>query len=94
MIGFILWIVVIGLIAGFVARAVVPGDDSMSIVATLALGIVGSLVGGFLGYLLFGKDLADGAFQTAGIVGSIIGAIVVLLGLRLLRRSGTDRSLS
>lgn len=94
MIGFILWIVVIGLIAGFVARALVPGDDSMSIVATLALGIAGSLVGGFIGYLLFGKDIADGAFQTAGIVGSIVGAVVVLLGLRLLRGSGSDRSLS
>jgi uncharacterized membrane protein YeaQ/YmgE (transglycosylase-associated protein family) len=51
----------------------------MSIGMTLLLGIVGSFVGGFLGFLLFGADAADGFFQPAGIIGSIIGAILVLL---------------
>jgi uncharacterized membrane protein YeaQ/YmgE (transglycosylase-associated protein family) len=86
MLTFIIVMILIGLVAGFLARAIVPGDDSMSIPATIALGIVGSLVGGFLGYLLFGRDLADGAFQTSGIIGSVIGAIIVLLLLRLVRR--------
>lgn len=85
MLVFLISMIVIGLIAGFIARAVVPGDDSMGLVATIVLGLVGSLVGGLLGYLLFGRDVADGALQTSGIVGSIIGAILVLLGLRLVR---------
>lgn len=82
---FIIMMIVVGLIAGFVARALVPGDDSMGIVATIVLGIVGSLVGGFLGYILFGKDASQGAFQTSGLIGSIIGAIIVLIILRLAR---------
>ena len=79
MIGFILYLVIVGLIAGFVARAVVPGPDPMSVLATIALGIVGSFIGGFLGYVITHHDANDGAFQASGIIGSIIGAIVALL---------------
>jgi uncharacterized membrane protein YeaQ/YmgE (transglycosylase-associated protein family) len=79
MLGFILFLVVFGFIAGLIARAVVPGDDSMGIGGTILLGIVGSFVGGFLGYVLFGNDLEDGAFQASGIIGSIVGAILVLM---------------
>jgi uncharacterized membrane protein YeaQ/YmgE (transglycosylase-associated protein family) len=46
---------------------------------TIVVGVVGSFVGGFLGYLLFHKDAQDGFFQPAGIIGSIIGAVIVLL---------------
>jgi uncharacterized membrane protein YeaQ/YmgE (transglycosylase-associated protein family) len=86
MLWFIITMLVVGLIAGFVARAVVPGDDSMGVVATIVLGLVGSLIGGFLGYLLFGRDTADGAFQTSGLIGSIIGAIIALLIFRTVGR--------
>ena len=79
MLGFIIVMLIIGLIAGFVARALVPGDDSMSIVATIVLGIVGSLVGGFLADVLFRSDAEDVGLAPAGLLGSIIGAIVVLL---------------
>jgi uncharacterized membrane protein YeaQ/YmgE (transglycosylase-associated protein family) len=51
----------------------------MSILATIALGIVGSFVGGFLGYLLFGKDASEGLLQPSGIIGSIIGAVIALV---------------
>lgn len=74
----ILGLLVIGLIAGFIARAVIPGKQSMGIVMTLVLGLVGSFVGGFLGFLLFGADPNGGFLQPAGIIGSIIGAIIVL----------------
>ena len=74
---FIITLIIIGLIAGFVARALVPGDDSMSIPATIALGIVGSFVGGFLASLI---GRGDGSYLNAvGIIGSVIGAIVALL---------------
>jgi len=77
MLGFIITLIIIGLIAGFIARALVPGDDSMSIPATIALGIVGSFVGGFLASLI---GRGDGSYlNAAGIIGSIIGAIVALL---------------
>ncbi len=79
MLGTIIGLLVIGLIAGFIARAVVPGDDSMSIAKTIVLGIVGSLIGGLLGYLLFHKDSASGFVQPSGWIGSIIGAIIALV---------------
>ncbi len=82
MLGFILFLLVVGLIGGFVARALVPGRDALSLGGTLLLGIVGSFVGGFLGYLLFRHDANDGAFQASGIIGSIIGSIIALLVYR------------
>ena len=57
----------------------IPGKQDLSILMTIVLGIVGSFVGGFLGYLIFQHDATDGFFQPAGIIGSIIGAIIVLL---------------
>jgi uncharacterized membrane protein YeaQ/YmgE (transglycosylase-associated protein family) len=79
MLGLIISIIVVGLIAGAVARLVVPGRQNLSIPMTIVIGIVGSFVGGFLGYLLFGRDASGGFLQPAGIIGSIIGAIIVLL---------------
>src|SRR3954453_57900 len=90
--GFIIMLIIVGAIAGFVARAVVPGRDPMGVVATIVLGIVGSFVGGFLGYLLFPNDYSQGALQgplhPAGIIGSIRGAIVALLIYRAVSRRG------
>src|ERR671927_72264 len=84
--GFIITLIIVGAIAGFIARAVVPGRDPMGVVGTIVLGIIGSFVGGFLGYLLFHKDASQGALQPSGIIGSIIGAIVVLLVYRAATR--------
>ena len=61
----------------------------MSIPVTLVIGIIGSLVGGFLGYLLFDNDAGDGFLQPAGLIGSIIGAIIVLL---IWIRAGSHRT--
>lgn len=79
MIGFILGLVIIGLIAGALARFLVPGRDPMGIGATIALGIVGSFVGGFLADVVFRGDATDRGLSPAGIIGSVIGAIIVLL---------------
>ncbi|GLY28343.1 GlsB/YeaQ/YmgE family stress response membrane protein [Kineosporia sp. NBRC 101731] len=79
MLGLIITLIIVGLIAGAVARLLVPGRQNMSIVTTIVIGIVGSFVGGFLGYLIFGKDSTDGFLQPSGLIGSIIGTIIVLL---------------
>ena len=67
---------IIGLIAGFIARALVPGPDPMGWLGTMILGIVGSFVGGTLAALVFGGTLD---LTASGLIGSIIGAIIVLL---------------
>lgn len=79
MFGFVITMLIVGLIAGAIARALVPGRDSMSIGGTMLLGIVGSFIGGFLGYVLFGRDSAAGALQTSGLLGSIVGGVIALL---------------
>lgn len=72
----LLWFLIIGLIAGAIARLVVPGKEDFGWLGTIILGIVGSFIGGFLGALIFGGELEVSA---AGIIGSIIGAIIALL---------------
>ncbi len=91
MIGFLIYIIVIGIIAGYLARLLVPGKDALGFGQTVLLGIVGSFVGGFLGYLIFGHDLGDGALQASGLIGSVIGAIIALLVYRKIS-TGTVRS--
>jgi len=74
--GFIGWLI-IGLVAGALARLLVPGRQPMGIVMTMVLGLVGSIVGGAISTLLFHYDPSQG-FHTAGIIMSTIGAIIVL----------------
>jgi uncharacterized membrane protein YeaQ/YmgE (transglycosylase-associated protein family) len=88
MLTYIIVLIIVGLIAGAIARLLVPGRDRMGILGTIILGIVGSFVGGFLWNLFDYHRLAPTHFHTVGIIGSIIGAIIVLLIMRLL---GVDR---
>jgi uncharacterized membrane protein YeaQ/YmgE (transglycosylase-associated protein family) len=71
--------IIVGIVAGYLARFLVPGPDPMGFVLTALLGIAGSFIGGFLGYVLLNKDFEEGALQASGLFGSIIGAIVALL---------------
>lgn len=77
---------IVGLIAGFIARALVPGRDPMGWFGTMILGIIGSFVGGTLAALLFGGTLD---VTPAGLLGSILGSIVVLL---IWRAMGGERT--
>lgn len=79
MIGFILGMIIIGLIAGALARLLVPGRDPMSIGATIVLGILGSFLGGFLADVLFRDAGADRGLSPAGLFGSVVGAVILLL---------------
>jgi uncharacterized membrane protein YeaQ/YmgE (transglycosylase-associated protein family) len=82
MFGFLLYLLIVGLVAGFLARALVPGPDPMGMGATIALGIVGSFIGGFLGWAIFGEDFDEGALQASGLIGSVVGAVLALLVYR------------
>jgi uncharacterized membrane protein YeaQ/YmgE (transglycosylase-associated protein family) len=74
--GIIAWIV-FGFVVGLIARAVVPGRQSMGFIMTTLLGIAGSIIGGLLV-----SGLATGrttGFTTAGFIGSLLGAVVLLI---------------
>ena len=91
MIGEIIAAIFIGIIAGFLGRALLPGDDSMGLIATIAVGIAGAIVGWLIfAYLLGIGD--DDKFDLGSIVGSIIGTMIVLLVLRAVR--GRDKTAS
>ena len=92
LLGLIIYLFVVGVIAGYLARLLVPGRDPIGFSGTLLLGVVGSFIGGFLGYLIFNEDLDQGALQASGILGSIIGAIIALLIWRAL--GGRERTLT
>ncbi len=74
----ILAFIIIGLIAGLIARAILPGRQGMGLLATTLLGMVGSLVGGLIGSL-FVRDGRLFDLHPSGIIMSVIGSIVVLL---------------
>jgi uncharacterized membrane protein YeaQ/YmgE (transglycosylase-associated protein family) len=72
----LLMFVVFGLIVGFLARAILPGRQSMGLIMTSVLGMVGSLLGGFVGSMISHEEVTR--LHSAGLIGSIIGALVVL----------------
>jgi uncharacterized membrane protein YeaQ/YmgE (transglycosylase-associated protein family) len=86
MLGFIWWLI-IGLIAGALARLIMPGRDPMGIIATIILGIVGSIIGGLVGMAIWGSG--GNGFRPAGLILSIIGAIVVLWIWRMIKSRST-----
>ena len=91
MVTFIVVVIIIGLIAGAIARLLVPGRDDIGLLGTILLGVVGSFLGGFIENLVQFHRLAIHRVHATGILGSIIGAIVLLL---LLRVTGLERGRS
>lgn len=69
-----IWMIIVGLVAGLLARAIKPGNDPMGWIMTIVLGIIGAMLGGFLAGLI-GIN-ADGGFT--GLIFSVIGAIILL----------------
>jgi uncharacterized membrane protein YeaQ/YmgE (transglycosylase-associated protein family) len=68
----IIGFIIVGIVAGFLARLLVPGRDPMGVVATVVLGMVGALLGGFLADALFDDE-------SVGWFGATVGAVIVLL---------------
>jgi uncharacterized membrane protein YeaQ/YmgE (transglycosylase-associated protein family) len=86
MLAFISWIV-FGLIVGALARLVLSGSDPMSLIATMLLGVAGSIAGGFIGSLFMGSG--NTGFQPAGFFFSVVGATLLLLLVRKIRGTTT-----
>jgi len=86
MLGFIWWLI-IGLIAGALARLIMPGRDPMGIIGTILLGIVGSIIGGLVGMAIWGSG--GTGFRPGGLLLSILGAIVVLWIWRMVKSRST-----
>lgn len=78
-----LWMLIVGIVAGLIARFVLPGADQMGLLMTGVLGIAGSFVGGAISRL-FSKPADGSNFHAAGFLMSIIGAVVLLLAWRFL----------
>jgi uncharacterized membrane protein YeaQ/YmgE (transglycosylase-associated protein family) len=71
----IIGFIILGIIAGFIGRALMPGKQKMGLLQTMLLGMAGSLVGGTLAALLFEGDLD---LSPSGFIGSVIGVLIVL----------------
>jgi uncharacterized membrane protein YeaQ/YmgE (transglycosylase-associated protein family) len=83
-----IWMLIIGLIVGALAKLILPGRDPGGIIVTMLIGIAGSLLAGFIGRLL--GFYAPG--QSAGFIASVIGAIILLLIYRLATHGRRQRT--
>jgi uncharacterized membrane protein YeaQ/YmgE (transglycosylase-associated protein family) len=89
MVSLLLYLLVIGVVAGFLARLLVPGRDPIGFGATVLLGIIGSFLGGLLGTLIFSGEFV---LAPGGIISSVIGAVVALLVYRAVISRGAAQS--
>lgn len=89
--GTIIGYIVIGLIGGAIAKAILPGRQGGGWIATIVLGIVGALLGGFLGGALFGVKY-DRIFSFSGLITAVIGAIIVLVIYGFIQRRSGSRA--
>ena len=80
--GIIGWIV-LGLLAGIIAKAILPGNDPGGMIVTIIIGIVGAILGGFLAQVLLGRNTVDEFFDVSTWLTAIIGAIILLVVYRL-----------
>jgi uncharacterized membrane protein YeaQ/YmgE (transglycosylase-associated protein family) len=87
--GIIAWII-IGLLAGAIAKMLMPGKDPGGIIVTMLIGVVGGLLGGWLGKVVFGVDSIDGFFDISTWIAAIVGSLILLLVYRLV--TGNRRS--
>jgi uncharacterized membrane protein YeaQ/YmgE (transglycosylase-associated protein family) len=85
MIAFLVSLLLVGFVVGLLARFLVPGRDPMGCLGTAVLGILGSLVGGLLADALLGPPGRDVVLRPAGLIGSVLGAMLLLVLLRLPR---------
>ncbi|MDA5286675.1 GlsB/YeaQ/YmgE family stress response membrane protein [Streptomyces sp. NPDC054904] len=81
--GILAWIL-IGLFAGLIAKALMPGRDPGGLIITILIGVAGGLLGGWLGKVIFGVDSIDGFFDLSTWIAAIIGSLILLVVYRLI----------
>ncbi|WP_042800398.1 GlsB/YeaQ/YmgE family stress response membrane protein [Streptomyces sp. C] len=84
--GIIAWIL-IGLLAGIIAKMLMPGKDPGGIIVTILIGIAGGLLGGWLGKVIFGVDSIDGFFEISTWIAAVVGSLILLVVFRLFSRA-------
>jgi uncharacterized membrane protein YeaQ/YmgE (transglycosylase-associated protein family) len=85
--------IILGALAGALAKAILPGDDPGGIIVTTLIGIVGAVLGGFLAAALFDAHPLDEFFDISTWLTAIVGAIILLLIYRLVvNRGGHQRA--
>jgi uncharacterized membrane protein YeaQ/YmgE (transglycosylase-associated protein family) len=87
-IAFVVSLLVVGFVIGAIARFLLPGPDPMGCLATALVGVVGSFLGGLLADLLFDHPGRGATLHPTGLIGSLAGAMIILVVLRLLRGNG------
>ncbi len=80
--------IILGLLAGLIAKAILPGDDPGGLIITAIIGIVGAILGGFLAQALFGADPMDEFFDISSWLTAIVGALILLLIYRMVAGRG------
>jgi uncharacterized membrane protein YeaQ/YmgE (transglycosylase-associated protein family) len=75
--------IILGLLAGLIAKAVLPGDDPGGLIITTIIGIVGAILGGFLAQVLFDADPMDEFFDISSWLTAIVGALILLIIYRM-----------
>ena len=81
--------IILGLLAGIIAKAILPGEDPGGFIVTAIIGIVGALLGGFLAAAIFGAHPLDEFFDISTWLTAIVGAIILLVIYRMVtNRSG------
>jgi uncharacterized membrane protein YeaQ/YmgE (transglycosylase-associated protein family) len=75
--------IILGLIAGAIAKALMPGDDPGGFIVTTIIGVVGAILGGFLAQVLFNADPLDEFFDISSWLTAIVGAIILLVIYRM-----------
>jgi uncharacterized membrane protein YeaQ/YmgE (transglycosylase-associated protein family) len=83
-----IWLLVIGLVAGLLARLLMPGKDAMGLLATLLLGVVGSILGGVISWAVWGAP-STSSIHPSGLIMSVVGAFLVLLLWRMVKGRST-----
>lgn len=81
----IVWLI-LGAIAGYIAKMLIPGDEGLGVMGTIVLGIVGALVGGFIAYALnlTNRPAGDANLDITSIVVAVVGAVIAVFAYRML----------
>ena len=83
---------ILGLLAGMIAKAIVPGEDPGGFFGTILIGVVGALIGGFLAAAIFGAHPLDDFFDLSTWITAVVGSVLLLVIWRMVAGSRASRT--